>query len=66
MKIVKTLLIIIGVLVSAFIIWNASLPSNFEVHRSVSMNAAPESISATVSTSALGLIGAFGLKWIPP
>jgi len=49
MKIVKTLLIIIGVLVGAFVIWNATLPSNFEVHRSVSMNAAPETISATVS-----------------
>jgi hypothetical protein len=49
MKIVKTLLIIIAILGGAFIIWNATLPSNFEVKRSLSMDVAPESISAAVS-----------------
>ena len=49
MKIVKTLLIIVAVLAGAFIIWNATLPSNFEVKRSVDINVAPEVISGTVS-----------------
>ena len=49
MKIVKTLLIIVAVLAGAFIIWNATLPANFEVKRSVNMNVAPEAISHTVS-----------------
>ena len=49
MKIVKTLLIIVAVLAGAFIIWNATLPANFEVKRSVNINVAPEAISHTVS-----------------
>ena len=49
MKIVKTLLIIVAVLAGAFIIWNATLPSNFEVKRSVNMNVAPEAIGHPVS-----------------
>ena len=49
MKIVKTRLIIVAVLAGAFIIWNATLPANFEVKRSVNMNVAPEAISHTVS-----------------
>ena len=49
MKIVKTLLIIVAVIAGAFIIWNATLPSNFEVKRSANMNVAPEAISHTVS-----------------
>lgn len=49
MKIVKTLLMIVAALAGAFIIWNATLPANFEVKRSVNMNVAPEAISQTVS-----------------
>ena len=49
MKILKTLLIIVSVLAGAFVIWNATLPSNFEVKRSIIMNAPPEEVSHTVS-----------------
>ena len=49
MKILKTLLIIVSVLAGVFVIWNTTLPSNFEVKRSITMNAPPEKVSHTVS-----------------
>lgn len=49
MKILKTLGIVVLVLIATYALWNASIDSEYNVHRTVNIEATPEVISATVS-----------------
>ncbi|MBC7426532.1 MAG: hypothetical protein H7321_08355 [Bacteroidia bacterium] len=65
MKVLKIILITLGVIIAVALIAAAILPKDYTVEREITINASKEKIFPTYLISGNGTNGRHGQRWIP-